>query len=187
MLEIENSTLNELKLLHEVLRARIMERWNRSLPFTDELFDRWERAKFLGFGENTSVYDSSIILGSVKVGRNTWIGPFTILDGSGGLEIGDFCSISSGVQIYSHNSVKWALSGGKIEYEKMKVKIGNCCYIGPHCIISNGVNIGDHSLIGAHCLVNKDVPNNSIVFGNPGKVCGVVEVSSSGDVILKYF
>lgn len=181
------SILNELDLLHKGLRKTVKEKWDRNLPFADELFDRWERAKFLGFGENSSVYDSCLIIGSVKVGKNTWIGPFTVLDGSGGLEIGDNCSISSGVQIYSHDSVNWALSGGIVPYEKNSVKIGNCCYIGPQSIISKGVKIGDHSLIGAQCLVNSNIPNNSIVFGVPGKICGTVEILSSGVINLNYF
>ena len=147
--EIEKLYANLLRL-HKKRREDFKEQWNRSLPFADELLDRWERAKFLGFGEGTSIYDSSLVIGDVKVGRNTWIGPFTILDGSGGLEIGDYCSISSGVQIYSHDSIKWALSGGKAEYERAPVKIGDCCYIAPNTVITKGVSIGSYSLIGAH-------------------------------------
>ena len=33
-------------------------------------------------------YDSVLVIGDVQVGKNTWIGPFVVLDGSGGLEIG---------------------------------------------------------------------------------------------------
>ena len=49
---------------------------------------------------------------TVTVGAGTWIGPNTLLDGTGGLSIGASCSISAGVQIYTHDSVMWALSGG---------------------------------------------------------------------------
>ena len=181
--EIENLYEN-LLLLHKKRRADLKKKWNRSLPFADELLDRWERAKFLGFGEGASVYDSSLIIGDVKVGRHTWVGPFTLLDGSGGLDIGDYCSISSGVQIFSHDTVKWALSGGKAEYEKASVKIGNCCYIGPKVVITKGVSIGDHSLIGATSLVNKDIPPNSIAFGIPAKIFGKVKINKEGNVKL---
>lgn len=184
--EIEKLYANLLRL-HKKRRENFKRQWNRSLPFADELLDRWERAKFLGFGEGTSIYDSSLVIGDVKVGRNTWIGPFTILDGSGGLVIGDYCSISSGVQIYSHDSIKWALSGGKAEYERAPVKIGNCCYIGPNTVITKDVSIGDHSLVGAHSFVNKDIPSNSIVFGIPAKVVGKAEINDEKDVKLIYF
>ena len=105
-----------LKQLRQLWRQRSIEvakEWNRGLPFADYLIDRFDRAKSLGFAEGSSIYDSVLVLGGVKVGSHTWIGPFSILDGSGGLEIGSYCSISAGVQIYSHDSVEWAVSGGK--------------------------------------------------------------------------
>src|SRR5262245_56825399 len=84
--------------LHKILREEIKTRWNRAVPFADELVDRWERAASLGFGKGSSIYDSSLVIGSVDVGEGTWIGPFTVLDGQGGLVIGKYCSISTGVQ-----------------------------------------------------------------------------------------
>ena len=74
-------------------------RWNRDLPLEELLFDRWERARYLGFGAGASIYHTSYVFGDVRVGANTWIGPLTVLEGSGGLTIGAHCSISSGVQI----------------------------------------------------------------------------------------
>ena len=62
-------------------------------------------SKFLWLWRGTSCYNNVLIIGDVKVGKNTWIGPNVILDGSGGLEIGDFVSISAGVQIYTHDSL----------------------------------------------------------------------------------
>lgn len=163
--------LQKLKTLYESLRTEAREKWNRDLPFEELLFDRWERARSLGFGEGSSVYHNSYVYGNVKVGEKTWIGPFTILDGSGGLEIGSGCSISSGVQIYTHDSVAWALSGNA-PYVKAPTKIGDHCYIGPNVVIAKGVTIGDRTVIGAFSLVNKDIPANSIATGIPCKVTG---------------
>jgi acetyltransferase-like isoleucine patch superfamily enzyme len=92
--------------LYEGLRDDVQARWKRDLPLEELLFDRWERAANLGFGDGTSIYHSSYVFGEVSVGRNTWIGPLVLLDGTGGLTIGDNCSISTGVQIYSHDTVK---------------------------------------------------------------------------------
>jgi len=140
----------------------------------------------LGFGKGTSVYHNSYIYGNVKVGENTWIGPFTVLDGEGILEIGDSCSISSGVQIYTHNSVKWTISGGKEFYEKKTVKIGNFCFIGANSVIRDGVSIGDHSVVGACSFVNKEIPPYSIVVGTPAKIVGNVVVDDKGNISFKY-
>ena len=157
----------QLAAFHHARREEVAAQWNRHLPFGDYVSDRWERAKAMGFGEGTSIYDSSLVLGPVKVGSNVWIGPFTILDGSGGLEIGDFCSISAGVQIYSHDSVQWAVSGGSAPFEYAPVKIGSRCYIGPNTVIARGVTIGDGCIIGAQSLVLKDIPSGSKAFGTP--------------------
>ena len=81
------------------LRSGMKEKFHRHVSLQDLLSDRWETAKFYGFGEGASCYNNVLILGDVKVGKNTWIGPNVILDGSGGLQIGEFCSISANVQI----------------------------------------------------------------------------------------
>lgn len=172
--------------LHNTLRQEIRRRWNRAVPFADELFDRWERAAFLGFGEGASIYDSSLVKGDVRVGENTWIGPFTVLDGEGGLAIGRNCSISAGVQIYTHDTVRWALTGGKAKQECAPVEIGDCCYIGPMSIVGKGVTIGKHSVVGANSFVKKEIPPFSIAVGSPARVVGRVELTDDGDARLVY-
>jgi acetyltransferase-like isoleucine patch superfamily enzyme len=159
------------KLIENIFTKRdeIKKEFKRVLPIGDYVSDRWEKAKYLGFGENSSIYDSSLIFGDVKVGKNCWIGPFTVLDGSGGeLIIGNGCNISAGVQIYTHDTVDRVIYGKDIA--KANVIIGNYCYIGPNVVISKGVTIGDHVVIGANSFVNCDIPANSKAFGTPVKI-----------------
>lgn len=111
-----------------------------------------------------------------KIGKNFWLGYFCLIDGSGGLEIGDNVSISSGVHIYTHDSSKFRLynlekdtvNGSHIE--RAPVKIGNNVQIGANSIILKGVTIGNNVIIGALSLVTKDIPSNCIAVGNPCKV-----------------
>lgn len=162
--------LDELRALFANEREAVQKRWNRSLPLGDYIVDRWEKANALGFGEGSSIYDSALVLGDVRVGKHTWIGPFSVLDGSGGgLVIGDYCSISAGVQIYTHDTVEWATSGGKAAPARAPVRIGSRCYIGPNVIISRGVSIGDGCVIGANAFVNKDIPSGMRAWGTPAK------------------
>jgi acetyltransferase-like isoleucine patch superfamily enzyme len=162
------------------------ERWQRDLPLDELLFDRWERARSLGFGDGTSVYHSSHIYGDVSVGANTWIGPFTLLDGTGGLRIGSNCSISAGVQIYTHDTVRWAVSGGSEPYEHAPVEIGDCCHIGSQTVVAKGLQVGERSVIGACSFVNRDVPPFSIAAGRPCRVIGRVEVPSDRAIELVF-
>lgn len=160
------------------------DKYNRVVSFGDLFIDRAEKAKYLGFGEGTTIYDSSLVIGDVKVGKNNWIGPFTILDGSGGLEIGDNCNIASGAQIYSHETVSWVLSKGRMEYSRAKTIIGDCCYIGPNTVVSMGIKIGNHCLIGANSLVTSDLDDYSIAAGSPCKLIGKVKIDEKGVVEL---
>ena len=149
----------------------------------DELLsDRWERARSLGFAEGSSIYASSLVYGDVSVGANTWIGPFTLLDGSGRLRIGRSCSISAGVQIYTHDTVKWAVSGGMAEYEYASVKIGDCCHVGAQTVIAKGVTIGRGSVVGACSFVNRDLPEYTVAAGVPCRRIGHVEIPGDGPV-----
>lgn len=147
----------------------VKEQFNRALPHGDYIVDRWEKARRLGFGNNSSVYDSCLVLGDVKVGAEVWVGPYTILDGSGGLTIGDWTTISAGCHIYSHDSVQRCLTGGKAAIEHAAVSIGSQTYIGPNTVIAKGVNIGSGCLIGANSFVTEDVPDNMMVAGTPAR------------------
>jgi len=140
------------------LRSEKKKKFNRHVSIQDLLSDRWETASFYGFGEGTSCYNNVLIIGDVKVGKNTWIGPNVILDGSGGLEIGDFVSISAGVQIYTHDSLDWSHSMGKKPGKIMSTKIGNGVYLGPNSIVQMGITIHDKAIVGAMSFVNKDIP-----------------------------
>lgn len=178
-MDTDKNITNQAEILKELYFQRdeeLRNKFGRSLPFQDSLFDRWDRAVYLGFGSGTSVYNSSCIFGEVFVGENTWIGPYTLLDGSGGgLSIGSFCSISAGVQIYTHDTVMWALSGGKMNKRQGNVGIGDQVYIGSQSIISHGVNIGSQSVIAANSFVNADVPERTICGGSPARILGKVE------------
>jgi len=169
-----SDALKQMRRAWLVAREAGHRQWNRTLPFGEYVVDRWEKAGLLGFGEGSSIYDSAVVIGTVNVGSNTWIGPWVILDGSGGLSIGSHCSISAGVQIYTHDSVKWATSGGKSQVERAPTQVGDNCYIGPNVIISKGVTIGNGCIIGANSLVLDDVPANTKAFGNPCKSVGTI-------------
>lgn len=109
----------------------------------------------------------------ITMGDDVWIGYYTLIDGSGGLEIGSKVSISSGVHIYTHDSSKFRaydlekdpINGTHIK--RSPVKIGNNVQIGANSIITKGVTIGNNVIVGALTLVNKDIPDNSFVTGNP--------------------
>lgn len=193
-MHIEELGLNEelkrlwgqLDKLHSTLRNHTQKKYGRVNPFIEDLFDWKEKGRFIG-ANNVTIYDSTTLIGNVNIGDHTWIGPFCLLDGSGNLSIGTYCSISTGTQILTHDTVKWALSGGKSDYEYSPVSIGDYCFIGTNAVVTRGITIGKHCLIGAGTVVTTDVPNNSILAGIPGRRIGEVKIDDNGSVEFKYY
>jgi len=176
----------ELGRLHARLRAEMAERHQRDLPLQDLLTDRWERARALGFGEGSSIYQSAYVYGDVQVGAGTWIGPNVLLDGSGGLRIGDGCDISAGVQIYSHDTVERTVSEGRREISHAPTAIGDHVHVGAAAVVAKGVTVGDHAVIGACAFVNRDVAPHTVAAGVPARPIGRVVVDADGGVTLVY-
>jgi acetyltransferase-like isoleucine patch superfamily enzyme len=165
-----NDSLLRFVELIESLQHEKIKKYNRRVSLGDLLTDRAANAGMYGFGEGTTCYDNVLILGDVRVGSNSWIGPNVILDGTGGLVIGDNVSISAGAQIYSHSSVARSASQGKEKIETKPTAIGNGAYIGPNAVVQMGVTIGDSVVVGALCFVNRDIPHNKKAYGVPMEI-----------------
>lgn len=112
------------------------------------------------------------IVGQPSIGLNCWIGPFTLVDASGGLSIGSNCDISAGVQIYSHSTIRQTISGNVLPIERAKTTIEENVYLGAGAIVLMGAHIGHHSIIAAGAVVPQflSVPPWSLVVGIPGKI-----------------
>lgn len=88
------------------------------------------------------------------------------------IEIGDNVDMNMNFQILTHD---WASGVFRNKYHELlpssgKVKIGNNIYFGTDVIILKGVTIGDNCIIAAGSIVNKNIPENSVVAGCPAKV-----------------
>lgn len=112
----------------------------------------------------------------IKMGIDVWIGYFCFIDGSGGLEIGDHVSFSSGVHIYTHDTSRFRQFGGEknmqtgVHCDRAPVKIGSHVQIGANSIVLKGVTIGNHVIVGALSLVNQDIPDYSVAVGSPARI-----------------
>ena len=125
------------------------------------------------------------VLGDPLVGEGCWIGAFTLIDGSGGLTIGAGCDISSGAQIYSHNTVHRCISERAVDVDRASTTIGDHVHIGAGAIVLMGCEIGHHSVIGAGCVVPQHtvVPPWSLVVGTPARIIedgAVIVVANDG-------
>lgn len=117
-------------------------------------------------------------VGEPTIGDATWIGPFCLIDGSGGLVIGRACNVSAGVHIYTHSTAKRCVTDHEVAIERAPVSIGDYTFIGANAVIQMGVTIGDHCIVGAGAVVSVDVPDFSVAVGVPARVVGTVDASS---------
>lgn len=93
------------------------------------------------------------------------------------IEIGENVQITKNVTILTHGYDWSVLKGvyGEILGSSGKVVIKNNVFIGFNTTILKGVTIGNNVIIGANSLVNKDIPDNTVVAGNPAKIIMSIE------------
>jgi serine O-acetyltransferase len=95
-----------------------------------------------------------------KIGSGLVIGHFSGIFVSEKSVIGKNCTIAQGVTVGKANRGK----------NKGYPTIGDNVYIGAGAKIIGKVKVGDNVAIGANCVVTKDVPDNAVVAGVPGKI-----------------
>lgn len=96
---------------------------------------------------------------NIRLGKGIlFIHPYDIALNSESV-IGDNCTILKGATVGNSKTGK---VGAPI--------IGKNVYIGPNASIVGHVTVGDNVLIAANAFVNFDVPDNSVVIGNPGVI-----------------
>jgi acetyltransferase-like isoleucine patch superfamily enzyme len=116
-----------------------------------------------------------VIVGSPEIGEGTWIGAHTLIDGSGGLRIGQGCDISAGAHVYSHSTVRRCVTERKEPSSSTPTRIGDHTFIGPNAVILMGVSIGSGCVVGAGAVVTRDVPDRTCVVGVPARAVGEVD------------
>lgn len=82
------------------------------------------------------------------------------------ISIGDNVTISDARILAHDGSTKKFLGYSRVG----KVCIGDNVFIGADAIILPGIKIGNNVIVGAGTIVTKDIPDNSIVVGNPGYI-----------------
>lgn len=112
--------------------------------------------------------------GTITLGRNVFIGPYTVIYGHGGVEIGDDCLVSMHCRILSSDHTVPA-PGQRIRSTPDIVKptrIGHDVWLGAGVTVLGGVTIGAGCVVGAGAVVKSDLPPQSIAVGIPARVIG---------------
>ncbi len=118
-------------------------------------------------------------LRGVKIGKNCHINPYVMIDllYPHLVTIEDNVSIGTYSMIFAHNNPTANLFLKKNGYPRTikPVLIKEGAVINPGSIITSGVTIGKNSIVAVGSIVSKDVPDYTVVAGNPARVVKKIE------------
>lgn len=108
--------------------------------------------------------------GYIRIGDQVEIGPYSVLWGGGGIEIGRNAHLGAHVHITSQQGRPAPRKGDPPPVECAPVRVGENVLIYSGAIIVPGVTIGDGAIIAAGSVVTGDIPPNATAAGVPARV-----------------
>lgn len=136
--------------------------------------------------EDTSIWQFCVILPGAKIGRGCNICAQVFIENE--VTIGDYVTIKPGVQVWDGVVLENRVFVGpnvtftndliprsrSKEWTLTKTTVKEGASIGANATILAGVTIGAYALIGAGSMVVKDVPANTVWYGNPATQRGYI-------------
>lgn len=109
---------------------------------------------------------------NISLGDFVLIGPRCLLEGKGGIEIGDGTSLAPQVTILS-SSHQWdnpsLLPYHEVD-EHRRVEVGRGVWIGFGAMLAPGVRLDDGAVVAMGAVVTRSVAKGQVVGGNPARV-----------------
>jgi acetyltransferase-like isoleucine patch superfamily enzyme len=109
--------------------------------------------------------------GSIWIARRVWLGPYVVIYGHGGVEIGEQTLVSMHCTILSSNHGVPPVGSliRETPDELRPTKIGRDVWIGANAVVLGGVTVGDGAVVGAGAVVNRDIEEGAVVAGVPAR------------------
>ena len=137
--------------------------------------------KSKNIGENTNIWQFCVVFPQAKIGSNCNICAQVLIENE--VVIGNNVTIKSGVQIWDGITIEDDVCIGpnatftndlfprskNPDWKLAKTVIKRGASIGANATILAGVTIGENAMIGAGSVVTKDVPANTVWYGNPAR------------------
>lgn len=114
-------------------------------------------------------------LSNFKIDSTSHLKSDTLIECTGGVEIGSYFHCGKGLTIFSANH-NWK-NATKIPYDEKiinkKVVIEDFVWVGANVTILPGIKVGEGAIVAAGSVVIKDVEKGKIVGGNPANIIGL--------------
>jgi acetyltransferase-like isoleucine patch superfamily enzyme len=122
-------------------------------------------------------------VGSIRIGRGTWLGEYNNLRacGGGNIVIGANCLISQFCTLVAGNHAsdpeRQIIEQG-VDPTRLGVTIEDDVWLGAGTIVLPGVVVGQGAIVGANSVVNSSIPEYEIWAGSPARRVGSRRESS---------
>lgn len=147
----------------------------RALPFVAPFFTPANRQKVVqeafdaGFTLGFSLIDPSVpVPRSLAHGQGLYVNAGCTLGAAG--QFGEFVFLNRGASVGHHARFGRFVSIGPGAVVAGSVSLGPGTVIGAGAVVLPELTIGSNSVVGAGAVVTKDVPDNCLVLGVPGRV-----------------
>lgn len=158
--------------------------------------------KTKNIGDDTKIWQYCVVFPDARIGKNCNICANVLIEND--VQIGNNVTVKSGVQLWDGVKIEDNVFIGPNvtftndiyprskkypeKFERTVIKRG--ASIGANSTILPGITIGEYAMIGAGSVVTKDIPDNTLWYGNPAKQIRSISlnekriINNNNDMIL---
>ena len=126
-------------------------------------------------GEGTKIVGPVTLYGTLRTGKDVWIGAGFTVHGLGSVTVGDRSDVAPNVTCLTGTHEIGAHERRAGEGRSADITVGRGCWIGANSTLIGGSAVGDGSVVAACACVSGTVGEDLLVGGVPAKTIRTLE------------